>query len=465
MLFLKKVLLNINFKKYIYLVFTSNFFSILFLNDTTSFNLGLISIQSIIYSINNFLFITFIILETISSYLDFYGLTLNFLKLIFTNPNSLNFNFNFYIFFINFKYFLFLISNLIFLNFFHQIEKILKDLLNKKIFILILMIIFISMFTLLKENINYLKNLNDRILKKLIFISNGNFLRNDNWYIVLNNTLDYSDINKAYYNFSFEKEFKNFKNTKNIYIIINESYPNFKNQELKKKLFLALTSDLSDFNIYQFKKNWSKDYSTQGSEKELFCDQKGSWSDFKKDLNFFLKKNKCWINIFRDRYNIFIHTYDEDSFTRSRYSHNNENSFFDKSFFKEDLLDLEYTVCEKNVYYKGICEDQIINKLFLEIKKIDKKKLIIYLTVENHIPIKINNNLKFDCNNRVLDLHPQFCSLFNNQLNFNKQLNNFIKKLEYNDLLVFFSDTPPLYSIRDRVNFEDYIDVFFFKKK
>ena len=127
MLFSKKILLNINVKKYIYLVFTSNFFSILFLNDTTSFNLGLISIQSIIYSINNFLFITFIIIETISSYLDFYGLTLNFLKLIFTNPNSLNFDFNFYIFFINFKYFLFLISNLIFLNFFHQIEKILKD--------------------------------------------------------------------------------------------------------------------------------------------------------------------------------------------------------------------------------------------------------------------------------------------------------------------------------------------------
>ena len=39
-----------------------------------------------------------------------------------------------------------------------------------------------------------------------------------------------------------------------------------------------------------------------------------------------------------------------------------------------------------------------------------------------------------------------FCTLFNNQLAFNYELNNFIKKLDEKDLLVFFSDTPPLFS-------------------
>ena len=69
------------------------------------------------------------------------------------------------------------------------------------------------------------------------------------------------------------------------------------------------------------------------------------------------------------------------------------------------------------------------------------------------------------CKEYTLKLHPQFCTLFKNQLSFNKELNNFIRKLDANDLLVFFSDYPPLYSRRDRIHFEDYIDVFFFKKQ
>ena len=90
--------------------------------------------------------------------------------------------------------------------------------------------------------------------------------------------------------------------------------------------------------------------------------------------------------------------------------------------------------------------------------------MIIYLTVENHIPVNLEYKKIIQCESYVLNLHPQFCTLFNNQLAFNYELNNFIKELDRQDLLVFFSDTPPLFSKRDRIHFENYVDVFFFQK-
>ena len=459
-----KIFSLFNYKKYIYLVLISNFFSILLLNDTTSFNLGLISLQSLIYSLNSFLFISFIIFETISSYLDFYGLTLDFLNVVFTNPKNLNLDFNLYIFYINFKYFLFLFLNLYFLFFSSHIFKSFKIIVKKKFFVSVFFFIILMIIIILNKNfLDNLNTFNDRVLKKINFMIKGNILRNDNWYIVLQNTLNYSNNDTIYSNFSFEKSFKNYVNLKNIYIIINESYPNFKNKDLKDELESTLIKDLKDTNIEKFKKNWSKKYGTQGAEMELFCDQKGSWNEFQKNLDYFLRKNDCWINKYYNRHNVFIHSFEENSFSRSRYF-DEKQSFFNEVFFKEKLLKLNYDICDKNVYYKGICENQIINRLLFELKKTNNKKLIIYLTVENHIPINIKKQINLECNNSLFRLHPQFCSLFNNQLNFNYELNKFIKKLNQNDLLVFFSDTPPIYSKRDRVHFEDYVDVFFFKK-
>lgn len=450
----------VDIKKYFYLLLIVNFFSVLLLSDTTSYNLGLISIQSLVYCLNSYLFIIFILYEMISSYLDFYGLTLNFLMVVFTNPKNLNLDFNLYVFFTNLKYFSFFIFNLFFLICYERVIYFTKLLLKKKFIIFFLFITFFVLFFSLKSNFtNHYKLIYDKVK----FIGKGNIFRDDNWYIVIKNTLNYSKINNNLLNFSFENEFNKFKNIDNIYIIINESYPNFKNKIIKDELFSALTSNLYQTNVFKFKKNWNKNYSTQGAEMELFCDKKGNWIDFKKNLDFFLKKNKCWINKFYDQHNIFIHSFNKDSFSRSRYL-NEKNSFFKKTYFKEDLLDENYSICNKNNYYVGICENEIIDKLLFKIKKINKKKLVIYLTVENHIPINLEYDQSLKCENYTLNLHPQFCALFNNQLKFNYELNHFIKKLDKKDLLVFFSDTPPLFSKRDRIHFEDYVDVIFFQK-
>ena len=188
-MFNTKIFSIFNFEKYIFLLLISNFFSIILLNDTTSFNLGLISIQSLVYCLNTYLFIFFIILETVSSYLDFYGLTFNFLQLIFTNPKSLNLDFNIYVFFINLKYFLFLFLSIFFLFFADHILKIFNLFLKKKFFLIILSVILIILiFIFKKNNSSSYETLKNRISNKINFIIKGNFLRNDNWYIVFQNT-------------------------------------------------------------------------------------------------------------------------------------------------------------------------------------------------------------------------------------------------------------------------------------
>ena len=87
-----------------------NFTGIFFLYDTLSFNQGLISVQSLIYSINTILLIIFLFIETFFSFVQYYGLEFEFIKLVFLNLKNLDYNFvkliildkNIYIFFFNY---------------------------------------------------------------------------------------------------------------------------------------------------------------------------------------------------------------------------------------------------------------------------------------------------------------------------------------------------------------------------
>ena len=48
---------------------------------------------------------------------------------------------------------------------------------------------------------------------------------------------------------------------------------------------------------------------------------------------------------------------------------------------------------------------------------------------------------------------------------FNESISNFLNHMDKNDLLVLFSDTPPMFATKRRIHFEDLIDVYFFSKK
>ncbi len=466
MIKLKKIT-SLDFFKYFYLVFFSNFLALFLLNDTTSFNLGLLSIQSLFYSINNLLFIFFILFETVSAYLDYYGLTLHFIELILTDIKNLNSEFSIYIVFKNFKYLIFFILNIVLLFCRENLIKLLQLIIynRKLLFYLISIIIILIPLTIYKVKDNkYFEIIYQRSVDKIYFIISGNFFRNDNWYVVSKNTIKYNRKDNILTQFSFEKLFENQNDVQNIFVIINESYPNFKDKNIKKKLNYALESNLQNVKISKYKKDWNSKYSTQGAEMDFFCDKKGSWDSFKHHFSKFLSKNDCWINKFKNRHNIFIHSFDKYSFGRDRY-YLEENPFFDEVYFKKDLSELGYSTCDTNWYYPGICEKEIVNKLLHKLQKNQKKQFILYLTVENHIPVHVKNYKESICKNYPLNLHPQFCTLFHYQLNFNNEINKFINNLNSDDLLVLFSDTPPLLSKKDRVHFEDYIDVFFFKKE
>ena len=249
---------------------------------------------------------------------------------------------------------------------------------------------------------------------------------------------------------------------KNIFIIINESYPNFKNPKIKNNLINYIYDEKMTqfFEIKSYTTNWSKNYSTQGAELKLFCGSNVKFSEFKNmELKDVIYNNNCYFRNFKDFNKIFIHSYHKNSFGRTRY-----DSFFNKTFYYKDLETLKLDTCEGRPF-TGYCDHQLVEKL--NHFKTKDNNLIIYLTVNNHIPTKLikNINRKYCKNNYPLNIYDQFCFIYQNQLLFNKGLNKFIKSLSKDDMLIFYSDTPPIFPNKHRIHFEDYIDVYTFKKK
>lgn len=148
---------------------------------------------------------------------------------------------------------------------------------NKKLlsYLFLFLLTFILLIAYKVNDSNNFKVIYERTINKIHFIINGNFFRNDNWYNVSKNTIRYNKNNNKFSNFSFEKVLEDHNEFQNIFIVINESYPNFKAIDLKKKLNDALESNLPNTKILKYKKDWSKKYSTQGAEMNFFCAEEG----------------------------------------------------------------------------------------------------------------------------------------------------------------------------------------------
>ena len=73
------------FKKYFIRIILVNLLGIAFLSDSISFDQGVFSLQGLFYSLNKYFLLLFILIETISVYLQEYELDFNFLYLIFSN--------------------------------------------------------------------------------------------------------------------------------------------------------------------------------------------------------------------------------------------------------------------------------------------------------------------------------------------------------------------------------------------
>ena len=129
----------------------------------------------------------------------------------------------------------------------------------------------------------------------------------------------------------------------------------------------------------------------------------------------------------------------------------------------EKLKNLELDVCAGS--YTSYCDHQLLNHIRSYAKK--DKNMIIFLTVNNHIPTKLISKVDvLKCeDHHPLNILDQMCFSFHNQGIFNKALSKFLTTLKKGELLIFYSDTPPIFPARERVHFEDLIDVYTFEKK
>ena len=486
-----KKIINFNFRSYLFRVLIINFLSFIYLSETYAFDIGFISIQSFIYSINIYLVYFFIVFESISALLNEYGLDFNFYKLVLYNLDNLNYKYTGHILYENTNIIYFLIFSLGILFFLDRkkfnlnLKFSLYSRKNKFFFISFLIAFILSTVNTGISHQNIIvrvKGLTNTWTENDIFYYNpfkvkyysqnvkNNILRNDNWYNNIKFSLIYSDTmpsgDRGLYFIDKEKNFQNFgkiinqKNYNNIYVIINESYPNFRDQNLKKYLFEKIVSNNNDLIVQKFKRKWNRAVTTQGTEMEFFCNKKVDFNDFIKDeLEYFLEKNNCWIKKEKNKNLVYIHSYEETFFNRSRYK-----KFFNKTYFKKDLLKLGLKKCQQK--FDGICDHEVINNMD---KFIDQKNnnFVIFLTLNNHIPAEsITKKNYLDCEkNFPLNLNKQFCTIYNNQMFFNENLSNFLEIMNKNDLVVLFSDTPPMFNKRTRIHFEDTIDVYFFSKK
>ena len=442
--------MNIFIKKYFIRVILLNLLGLGFLSDSISFDQGFFSLQGLIYSLNKYFLLLFILFETISVYLQEYQLNFDFLYLVFTNFFSLNFKYNYFILFEKYRYLIFFFSFLVYIFYFEK--KLLKTKLNLNFnFFIYIGIIGSIIFFLQIERLNLyatkLKNYQDLILKY-------NILRNDNWFLQTVNYFYYEkNSNKNIYKTLNYEEVIN-KNSNNIFVIINESYPLFKNHQLNMDMMEILTNDKIKFEI--IRKNWNKKYSTQGAEIEFFCNTDKDFRNFKSNFIKHLRDNNCWILNLAEKNKVFIHTYEKTFFNRGVY-----DFFFSKTYFLDDLKKLNYKMCPG--MYNGICDYEILKNLKNFIVK--DNNLFVFLTLQNHHPIKLYPIIEKKNLSKCKDLYPlnineQFCYLYLNQSYFNKLIyENIIKTMKKNDQLLIISDTPPAFVKKWKIFFEDYVEV------
>ena len=183
-------------------------------------------------------------------------------------------------------------------------------------------------------------------------------------------------------------------------------------------------------------------------------------NEFKnKNLKIFLDDNNCWINSQKNKNLVYIHSHNEKFYNRKRYK-----SFFDQTFFKNDLEKLNLKVCDQ--YFSGICDYEILDNIEKILSQEDNN-FVLFLTLNNHIPTsKFYEKPFINCKqNFPLNLSEQFCHIYNNQFYFNKSISRLIKRMKKDDLVILFSDTPPSFKNKYRIHFEDLIDVYFFSNK
>jgi len=238
-------------------------------------------------------------------------------------------------------------------------------------------------------------------------------------------------------------------NNGDIFIVINESGAFFKNEIINNKLLSYIYSEKKYYDYEHLE--WSLMASTVGAELQVIC---GITS--KKTIELIKSKNQKF-SILNKAYNnglcntldkahknnyqsIYIHSAMCDFNSRCDYK-----NIFDKAIFYKDLDILNKNINDCNWGWKGKCDDEIavlIGDLFNTNKN---KKIVTFLTVNNHLPIISSKPSKFKCDEFYnLKNSDVLCNFAKNNANlFISIKENVLNTFKKNDLLILVGDHPP----------------------
>ena len=425
------------------------------------FERPLISIESLIFALSGKFLIFGIFYELISTFFASLQVTP---EIIFFSLwlNNINFNFIFafmetytLVALIIILYLFFLYQKKIKLNF--KIKQFIRYTLVSCIFIITLLVFNRPLIKLYFNDLSEITKFGSTTYALVQNVNYQNKIRND---LVSSDYIDEKfDINKI-----------QFKKYNKIYIFVMESYPLFVTKENREKVEGFLLEGLDDYSITKQYKNWYPNLSTLGQEFYMFCGfppQNVSeivHTDY--EIKNYLKNNNCLMNDLKQNgYSLnFIHTYKSTFNNRQSYY-----NFFDTTYFFEDLVNRKF-VPNCDWYTVGVCDYQVLDR-YHELFDLNKDQSLYYfLTLNGHVNprdyfIK-QGNKKEECLNNDLK-NPLICKIYNNQIQFNKSLNEFIlKNLKKNDILIAIGDTPPFFLKKKikRLFINEYVPVFIIKK-
>lgn len=449
---------NFIYKYFInFLIINLLFFPIAFYQ----FERPLISIESLIFSISGKFLIIGIFYELISTFFASLQVTP---EIIFFSLWLNNINYNFIFAFME-TYMLAILLIILYLFLLNQKKIKLNAKLKKFTSYTLVICIFIT--TLLVFN---------RPLIKLYFndLSEVTKLGSTTYSLVKNinyqNNIREDLVNSNYIDEKFDINKLQLKKYNRIYIFVMESYPLFVKKKNREKVEGFLLKGLDNYSIKKQYKNWYPDLSTIGQEFYMFCGfPPKNVTEFiytNYEIKNYLKNNNCLINDLKQNgYNLnYIHTYKSTFNNRKSYY-----NFFDTTYFFEDLINRKF-IPSCHWYTVGICDYQVLDRYHELFDLTKEQSLYYFLTLNGHVNprdyfIK-RGNKKEKCSNSDLQ-DPLICKIYNNQIQFNKSLNEFIlKNLKKNDILIAIGDTPPFFLKKKikRLFINEYVPVFIIEK-
>lgn len=421
-----------------------------FLNSRYLYSLEYL-IVFIFYKKKNF-FIYFLIiffLELIIEFISFVPLNLNN---IYFNLNvikdyiSLNF-INFFIFI------LFLILIIFFLNICNKLNILHISVINILIFIFILSFFSIEKIKsyvyafdkdYLNSNINYYSNNKNKIFGSVLYDL-----------ITFNSKSKYENLDSYEQKFDYDQIY-NFNKYEKIIIVILESAPLFKNNELNNYLFEPIFNNNQN-NINKFHIISDLNLSTIGAEAKFLCDQsKINYSNIIDKSEFDLENfySECAIKKHFFDNNFLINYF--HGFDASFYSRQHRYKNFDNTYFLDDFLKANKSFSNNLIKsgFNGIDDIDMIKFSFKEIDKLPNSYSII-TTLNTHDDfVYYDKSFCDNSKNRVIRKDILFCKIFTTYRKILTQIMDEFHNLNNGDnLLIITSDHPPKNLIRKYNNF------------